>query len=495
MNIWAILARAVERWPDEVAVVEGRVSRTWREVAAGAAGRGQQLIQLGAGPGDRVGYLGRNSAEYIESYYAAAGIGAILVPLNAHLTGAELGAILTDAGARIVIGDPPLLDRLESGDWHGERFSAKGTPVAGHLEPVEVAPSDPAQLYYTSGTTGRPKGVVLTHENVVEHALAATSELDLAEDDVWAHVAPMYHLADAWATFAITWVGGRHVIAPRFDPREVLELLVREGVTITNLVPTMLVRMLAEKAELEYPALRLMLSGGAPIAPATVRAVLEVFGCEYAQTYGMTETSPYLTLGLLQPHHRELSAPEQLAKRARTGRPFETIELQVVDEHDQPVPRDDRSVGEIRVRGVTVSPGYWNQPDQTAAAFRDGWLYTGDLARIDDEGYVDIVDRRKDMVLTGGENVYSIEVEKVLLEHPAVLEAAVFGVPDPVWGEVVQAAVVLQDQVAPADLLGFCRERLAAFKCPRALQVRADLPRTGSGKVTKAALRAEAMGS
>jgi acyl-CoA synthetase (AMP-forming)/AMP-acid ligase II len=359
--------------------------------------------------------------------------------------------------------------------------------------PVTTPSDHVAHLYYTSGTTGHPKGVMLTHRNVWTHALAAIAELSLSERDTWAHVAPMFHLADAWATFAITWVGGRHVMLPRFEAREALELIERERVTLTNLVPTMLNLMVKheDRARFDYSSLRLILSGGAPIAPAVVRAIIETFGCEYVQTYGMTETSPYLTMSLLTEELRRRPAEEQLRYRAKTGRPFLGVELRVLGEGGQAVAPDEQEVGEIQVRGETVTPGYWNRPDATADAFTgDGWLRTGDLAVVDQEGYVTIVDRKKDMINTGGEKVYSTEVEYVLYQHPAVLEAAVFGSPDPVWGEVVTAAVVVRPAMALSEeeLVTFCRPRLAAFKLPRQIRFLPELPKTGSGKILKRAL-------
>jgi acyl-CoA synthetase (AMP-forming)/AMP-acid ligase II len=283
------------------------------------------------------------------------------------------------------------------------------------------------------------------------------------------------------------------VFVPRFEPEDVLCVMESERVTITNLIPTRLNALVKHPAAERYDlaSMRLVLSGGAPIAPALVRRVLAVFGCDYVQTYGMTETSPYLLLCLLPPRLRALPEDERVRLLARTGRPFRGVELEVVDESGRRVPRDDRSVGEIRVRGETVCAGYWNRPEETASAFRDGWLYTGDLAVVDDHGLVDIVDRRKDMIITGGENVYSTEVENALYEHPAVLEAAVFGVPDERWGERVSAAVVARDgQVLDdAELAAFCRERIAGYKVPRRFEHLAALPRTGSGKIDKRALR------
>ena len=514
MEIAQILQQACERWPTRVAVVDGDLRLTYAELGRRAATLATRLAELGIERGERVALSERNSGPFLECTFAAARLGAILVPINTRLAAPEQVAVLQDAEAVAWIANTafePTVVRVASELGELKRLIWIGAPsnpglgipaddyeqlATGSREgfaALEFGGSAVAQLYYTSGTTGRPKGVMLTHANVCSHAAAATSELDLDGDDVWGHFAPMFHLADAWATTAITWVGGRHVVSPRFDARTALELMHREGVTITNLIPTMIQRLLLEASESETKPdrLRLLLSGGAPIAKEVVQRILDTFGCEYVQTYGMTETSPYLTLSQLKPHHWQRSEEERLRVRARTGRPFETIELEIVDERGQPVPADDTSVGEIRVRGGTVSPGYWRNSEATAEAFRGGWLYTGDLAVIDEEGYVNIVDRRKDMILSGGENVYSTEVENALYAHPAVLEAAVFGVPDAQWGEAVRAAVVLRpDAAATAEQLReTCRERLAAYKVPQEIDFHAELPKTGSGKIKKAALR------
>jgi acyl-CoA synthetase (AMP-forming)/AMP-acid ligase II len=335
--------------------------------------------------------------------------------------------------------------------------------------------------------------VVLTHQNVCVHAKNAVAELSIEEGDVWGHFAPMFHLADAWAAFAMTLAGGRHVMVRRFDAGAVLAAIEREGVTISNLIPMMLNRMVGHPRvrEFDLRSLRAILSGGAPIAPELVRRVMETLGCDYVQTYGMTETSPYLTLSLLPERLRDLPPEEQFRLKARTGRPFLGVELCVTDDRGRPVPPDDRTVGEIRVRGETVTPGYWHRPAETREAFEDGWLLTGDLAVVDGLGFVNIVDRKKDMIICGGENVYSIEVENVLYEHPGVREAAVIGIPDEAFGEAVLAAVVLRDGEAATaeELRNFCRCRLAGYKTPKRIEFLRRLPRTGSGKLTKAPLR------
>ncbi|MEE9291980.1 MAG: AMP-binding protein, partial [Acidobacteriota bacterium] len=289
-----------------------------------------------------------------------------------------------------------------------------------------------------------------------------------------------------------------HVMIPRYDANAAFERIESAGVTITNLVPTMLLGLLeaASRRGRGLPSLRLLLSGGAPISPSTVARVEDQLGCAYAQTYGLTETSPFLTFSLLDEKLKSLPREAQLRQRARTGRAARGVELRVVhppgsaESHD--VPADDASVGEVVVRGPTVTPGYWRDEESTRLAFLGGWFHTGDLGTIDRYGFVNLVDRAKDVIITGGENVYSTEVENALYEHAAVLEAAVFGTPDETWGETVRAAVVLRESgtASPAELIAFCRERIARFKCPRAVDLVAALPRTGSGKIDKKALRA-----
>lgn len=472
---------------------------SYRDLAARVYGLAARLRAADVAPGDRVAVLAENEPAFLVAYFAAPWIGAVLQPLNHRLAFPELVGVLEDAETSVLLPTRTFRERAaELGERTGVRVLEADSDAGAEdaPEPAAVAPGDLAQLYHTSGTTGRPKGVLLTHRNVCAHARAAARELALSPADRWGHFAPLFHLADAWATFAITAVGGLHVMLPRFRAGDVLSAIERERVTLTNLVPTMLTALVAEAPACDFDpsSLRALLSGGAPITPALVRRIVDVFGCEYVQTYGMTETSPYLTLSLLSAAQRELPADERLRLSARTGRPFSGVELEVVDDAGARVPADDRAVGEIRVRGASVSPGYWRNPEETAAAHRDGWLYTGDLAVVDASGSIDIVDRRKDVILTGGETVYSTEVERVLAEHAAVREVAVFGVPDETWGELVAATVVLEPGCAatPDELAGWCRARIAGFKTPRRVSFREGLPRTGSGKVAKAVLREEA---
>jgi len=516
VHIRSLLDRARWLYPDHVAVVQdGAGACTYAELYDRVGRLAGALSRLGVAAHDRVGVVAGNRAAFLELYFACAWIDAVLVPINVRLHAREVHDVLVDAGVVLLACEPAFAVRLDDvlpGSpiktllWLGSGSGRVPRPELEEAE-YEAAVSGPslppgtgrggdqlAHLYYTSGTTGRAKGVMLTHRNVCTHALMAIAELRLSEADVWAHVAPMFHLADAWAVFAVTAVGGRHVVVPRFEPEPVLAALSRERVTVTNLVPTMLNLMVKHESlpRHDLSGMRLILSGGAPIAPDVVERVAGAFGGEYVQTYGMTETSPFLTMSLLKAAMRGWPAAAQRRMRGKTGRPVLGVELRVVTADGKPVGSDERQVGEIQVRGETVTPGYWCQPAATAAAFTpDGFLRTGDLAVVDAEGFVTIVDRSKDVVITGGENVYSTEVENVLYAHPAVLEAAMFGVPDAVLGERVAAAVVLRAgmTVSAEELLAFCRQHIAAYKVPREIRFLASLPRTGSGKIAKRFLR------
>jgi acyl-CoA synthetase (AMP-forming)/AMP-acid ligase II len=496
MHLSSILDRAAGLWPRRTGVVCELGKLNWSAVAD----RVDRLARVLAGPdlepGDRIAVLCRNHHAFFEAYHAAARAGLVLVPVNVRLTGRDIRFIMEDSGARRLIADREFEEKVADAGvedvlWTGSDY--EDALRRASMRRSAAGESDLAQIYYTSGTTGRPKGVMLTHGNVAVHALAAVAELSLSDRDVWAHVAPLYHLADAWATFAITWVGGRHVFVPQFESAAVLETFREQGVTLTNLIPTMLNSLVNEPgaADANYPSLRVLLSGGAPIAPALVRRVMHTFGCDYVQTYGLTETSPYLTVSILKEHLRNRPAKERFRYLSRTGRPFLTVDLRVVRDDGEDVRPNDREVGEIRVKGPTVTPGYWNRPEETEAAFEDGWLKTGDLAVVDGEGYVNIVDRAKDMIVTGGENVYSTEIEYAIQEHHEVLECAVIGIPDEKWGEAVKAVVVPTpgSDLTEDGLIGFLKDRVADYKLPRSVDFAEELPRTGSGKITKRPLR------
>lgn len=505
MHLGELITKANKLYPKKTGMVCHSGRFTYSEVFSRTMRLCNLLTDLGVKAGTNVGIISYNCHRFLEAYFATAIIGASLVPINIRLSPKEVAFILEDAEVNVLIShydfealvkekrglktlwiDPPKEDE-NSYEYLISRYSPEYSNSWG--------PGDDhvAQIYYTSGTTGRPKGVMLSHKNCYVHAMAAIAELKLTDEDVWLHVAPMFHLADAWATWAITWVGGTHVMVKRFEPLDVLETIQREKVTISNMIPTMLNLLVKHPdfKKFDYSSLRVMLSGGAPIAPELVRMIMEGFGCDYVQTYGMTETSPYLTVSILKEHLKKLPPEEQFKFKAKTGREFLCIELKVVREDGSEVKKDGKEVGEIIVRGDSVTKGYWKLPDETKKALRDGWLFTGDLATMDEEGYVNIVDRKKDMIITGGENVYSTEVEAVLYENPKILEAAVFGLPDEKWGEIVCAAVVLKENESATEeeIIEFCKERLARYKAPKKIFFVPEIPKTGSGKISKRLLR------
>jgi len=518
------LRKAVKFFPEKQAIVCGENRWTYREFFDRINRLGHCLRNLGVRKGDKVAVLHPNCHYFLEAYYGIAHIGAISVPINYRLSSQEIDFILRDSESKILIVDPMFQEQIklegrvpgiETVLWTGRKIGGSGIlkkqerggrevgnldyeaslhqTDADFLPEPQIDDQDIAQIYYTSGTTGRPKGVMLSHRNVYTHALGTIAEIHLTDRDVWAHAAPLFHLADAWATWAITWVGGTHVLIKDFVPKSVLETMEKERVTLTNLIPTMLNLMVnhPDVGKYDYRSLRVLLSGGAPIAPEVVRKVIETFKCDYIQTYGMTETSPYLTLSVLKDHLRKLPWDDQLRFKSKTGREFIGVELKVVDDRGKEIQPDEKEVGEIIVRGDIVTKGYWKLPEETEKSIRDGWLYTGDLAVIDEEGYVTIVDRKKDMILTGGENVYSTEVENTLYMHPAVLECAVVGVPDQKWGEAVKGIVVLKvgHKATEDEIIQFCKQRIAHYKAPKSIDFIDALPRTGSGKIHKKGLK------
>jgi fatty-acyl-CoA synthase len=518
MIIPEIRAKAVTLYGKKAALVCGDLRFTYQDFDRRVNALCNLLRGLGIQKGGKVAILHPNCHYFMETYYAVAHLGAVTVPINYRLSPKDVAFILNDSQSSVLIADRhfahlvasaleeegtktqmvlwtgtgefcPLA--IESLDYEKEIQHASTTTCAADNIQEETV----AQLYYTSGTTGRPKGVILTHKNICTHALGAIAELHLTDRDRWIHVAPMFHLADAWATWAITWVGGTHIFVRSFDSPHVLEIMERERVSITNMIPTMLNLLVnhPDAKRRNYSGLRVLLSGGAPIAPEVVKKIVATFHCDYIQTYGMTETAPYLTMSILKDHLADLPDDEQLRIKSKTGREFIGVQLKVVREDGSEVARNEREVGEIIVKGDIVTPGYWRLPKETQKAIKDGWLYTGDLAVMDAEGYVTIVDRKKDLILTGGENVYSTEVENILYMHPAVLEAAVIGVPDEKWGEMVQAIVVLKQGIKTTEeeLISFCKEKLARYKAPKAVEFCAALPKTGSGKIAKRQLRAK----
>ena len=516
MRVEEILDDAARRGPAGEAVICGGTAWSYPAIRRRVHRLSTALARMGAGAGDRLAILHRNCHRFYESYFAALQLGAVLVPLNPRLSASELKLILEDAEVTLIISEPstflglaPVLRRLPGLKgilWTGPLPPFEDPRFRSYEMEISLSPdadagtarledSAPAQIYYTSGSTGVPKGVVLTRGNVAAHAQRVIAELGIDQDAAWGHIAPMFHLADAWAVWAITAAGGAHTFLPEFSAVGALSLLESGRVSMTNLVPTMIHRMLREPAleSRDFSRLKLLMSGGAPMPAETVLRMLPAFRCEYVQTYGLTETSPFLTFSRPRPFMQSWPASDQLRIRCTTGYPMRGVEVRVVGDDAADVPADGRTVGEIWARGPTVTPGYWRRPDETAAAFEAGWLKTGDLAVVSAEGYLSIVDRRRDLINTGGEKVYSLEVENALAMHPEVMEAAVVGLPDADLGEAVIAVVVLKapGRATAEDLLEHCRRHLTYFKVPKAVRMVGELPKTGSGKILKRVLRAQ----
>lgn len=361
---------------------------------------------------------------------------------------------------------------------------------------VDLALDDDFHMYYTSGTTGHPKGVLLSHRIVLYHAIGTIQEMQLNKGDIWAHLAPMFHLVDVFAIYAITLVGGRHVTVPTFGASEALLLLERECITVANLASTMIAIMVENPLidQLDFSSLRLLSCGGSPQSPAVIARAISVFGCEFFISYGMTECCGKISMSLLEQEDLYTKSNEELLELVCTsGRPFCLIDVRVVGDDDADVSKDDCTSGEVWVRGPTVFRGYWNSLEANAEAFTvDGWFRTGDLAVARKDGYIRVIDRKKDMLLVGGENVYTTEVEEVLHAHPDVLQAAVFGVPNPIMGELVSAAVVLRSGsqlIQDKNLINWCRENLAEYKVPASVYILDAMPTTSTGKPLKTELR------
>lgn len=503
--IFEALRQAAEAHPDRPAIVCGSTRLSYREVGERVDRLSGALAGLGAKTGDRIAILSPNCHRFFELYFGVTQMGGVLVPLNHRLQGRELSDIVERSGATLLFVDPahaamleamhPLPQEVRRVVWMSEA-GREGEPAYESLlagarpdfTPVRTATADLAGILFTSGTTGEPKGVMLSHGNMLAHALGAES-LFREECGAYLHVAAMFHVAATPGMLRHIQLGSKHVFIPRFDPAVVLEAIGREGITSVMLVPTM-INLLLEHPQLDHSDLRSLREIGyaaSPIAPDLLRRAIERLRCRFGQLYGLTEAAP---LTVLRPEDHLAADGTVSPRSASCGRPAPGAVLRLVDDAGHDVPAG--AIGEIVAQAPVVMLGYWRRPDLTAAIMPDGWLRSGDLASVDADGFYYLVDRRKDMIVTGGENVYSSEVEAVLYRHPAVKEAAVVGIPDDKWGEAVHACVVLRPgtAAAPDELIAYCRERLAGYKAPRSVEILPhDLPKGGSGKILKKELR------
>jgi acyl-CoA synthetase (AMP-forming)/AMP-acid ligase II len=462
------------------------------------------LVKSGLESGDRFGYLSKNSTDFALMYFGASKVGVVPVPLNYRLAPREWLYILNDAGSRMLIGQAEFVDGINRvrNELAVEQFvvldgaSDGWTRYDDWLSSDESDPNAPVsesdQLYqmYTSGTTGLPKGAMLSQHAVDSNIRQVSTALDAAECQRCLVVAPMYHAAAGICLMTMAALGGTIVVHEEFDPASVVRSLSEDGIEVATLVPAMIQACLTAVPDVRartYDSLNLLFYGASPIAQETLREAMETFGCDFVQGFGMTETTALATYLSRDAHKRALAGEPGLLLSA--GRGVMGTEIRIIDEQGNEVPRG--TIGEVAVRGPQLMTGYWNLPEATASSLVDGWMHTGDAAYMDDEGFIYIQDRMKDMVVSGGENIYPREVESVLFEHDAVADAAVIGVPSERWGEEVLAFLQLKPgaTVTSEEIVEFCRDRLAGYKIPRRIEVIDQIPRNVSGKVLKKDLR------
>jgi long-chain acyl-CoA synthetase len=479
---------------------------SWRELDQRSSRVAAALGAGGTGPGDRVAFLGKNAPEYFEVLFGAAKVGAVTVAVNWRLKAAEIEFIVKDAGARVLLVDAEFASEAAKLAGSADTVvvtrgdvdalpGALGYPdwLAGH-DPVDPghsgSPTDVALQLYTSGTTGLPKGAMLTNANLNVLNGAAHTMFGIDDESINIVALPIFHIGGAGYALVAMAQGGHTILVRDFDPAVVLEAIRRHRVTNGFFVPVMLAAFSAVPgaADGDYSSLRALIYGASPITDETLKVAIRTFGCDFVQVYGMTETTGAITQLAAEDHDPD-GARSYLLRSA--GKPFAWVDVRMVDP-ETGADRPAGVVGELWTRSAQNMAGYWNNPEATGQTItEDGWLRTGDAGYLDEDGYIFLTDRVKDMIVTGAENVYPIEVENVLAGHPAVADVAVIGVPDAKWGETVKAVVVVKPgaDVAPADLISFARDRIAHFKAPTSVDFIDVLPRNPSGKILKRELR------
>jgi fatty-acyl-CoA synthase len=506
------LYRAVDLYGKKIGVVSGPSSFTYAQFGERCERLAAGLVSEGIRPGDRVAYLSFNNHQLLEGYYGPLLARAISMPLNVRLQPSELTAILCHANAGMLVFESdfaPLVEELRKSCPGIRRYVAIDRPVPQadlYLEDLlardrisrpdifSFDENEIAEVFYTSGSTGTPKGVMLSHRTLYLHALAILASFPCKDSDVELHTIPLFH-ANGWGRpQSITMKGARHVMVRRFEPASVLRLIQEQGATGMTLVPTMANALLncPELGKVDTSSMKMITTGGAASSPELIARMEQAFHCDVCSGYGLTETAPVINTAQMKSTVTCADETERLAHLASAGWPLVGSEVHVVDANMRDVPRDMETVGEVAVRGDNVMDGYYREAAATKAAITSGWLRTGDMAVWDEENYIHIVDRKKDIIISGGENISSIEVEKAIFAHPAVLECAVVSAPDPQWGEIPVAIIVLKpgQQLSEEQLLTSLKPRIAKFKMPRLVQfVEGPLPKTGTGKMLKRQLR------
>jgi fatty-acyl-CoA synthase len=499
------LYRAVDLFGRKVGIVCGERRFAYSEFGERCERLAFGLLSEGVSPGDRVAFLSFNTHQLLEGYFAAPLIRAIVMPLNVRLTAAEFTCILHHAEPRIVFYETdfaPLVEALRAACPGVTRWIEVGEPYEellsrGRIQRPDIFTYDEteiAELFYTSGSTGTPKGVALSHRTLYLHMLGVSATFYNDETTVELHTIPLFH-ANGWGRpQCATFHGLKQVMVRRFDPSGVMRIIQEERATSMSLVPTMANALLhcPDLGRFDTSSLRVIHLGGAASSPELIARLEAAFHCQALAGYGLTETSPVATSARDKSTITFASEEDRIRRRASTGWPLPGVEVRVVDLAMKDVPRDSTAIGEIVIRGDAVMDGYYREPQATAAVITNGWLHTGDMAVWDEDGYVLIVDRKKDIIISGGENISSIEVERAIAAHPSVFECAVVSAPDPQWGEVPAAFVVVKpgEQLDEAGLLEFLKQRIAKFKLPRRFCFGdTPLPKTGTGKILKRDLR------
>src|SRR6266704_1208046 len=504
--------RARKLYGDREAVVDGNLRLTYEQFFDRCDRWSATLQAFGVAPGDRIAYIAPNTHAQLESFYAVPQVGAVLVPINYRLTPDDFAYLINHSGARIVCAHSDYLaaiDNLRSQLPQVEQFITLEGSHRGWFEYEMLLSKAPSQfgrpeinendlltINYTSGTTSRPKGVMITHRNAYMNSVGTLVHEHLSCDDRYLWTLPMFH-ANGWTfVWTVTAAGATHICLRKCEPRAVFELMAAEQVTTLCAAPTVLISLANAPANLRRLAPKgiHVVTAGAPPAASTIQRLEEDLGWTITHVYGLTETAPFITVCEARTEHAPLPISERAAIKARQGVELITSgELRVVDTQGNDVPRDGVTQGEIIARGNVVMAGYYNDPEATKKALRGGWFHTGDAAVVHPDGYVEIRDRMKDVIISGGENISSVEVEGVLLRHPAVQEVAIVGFPHERWGEAPHAFVVLHEgaRAEERELCEFARARLAHFKAPHSVTFVNELPKTATGKIQKYILRAQ----